>query len=351
MLSKLSFLRSIRWKLFLYFMGAMLLAAASIMLLFGPPPPISPPLRQKGEVRAAFLQGGLCVLIISSGAAFLLSLNFLRPLLKMRKVSEKLACGDFSTRIGLNSNDELGDLARAFDSMASRLEENIEGRIRLAGDISHELNSPLAAIRVNIEALLDGVTDIRNEEEREKALSSMLYQTKRISVLVEDLLELAKFEARAVKMSMAPFAASEPVKRVIESVSPTAAKKRITVDHDIRDEELRVLGDKTRITQVMQNLVNNAIQHNSEGVHVRVSVKREAGSVRFSVADDGIGIPAHELENVFKRFHRLDKRAQTPPGSGLGLAIASGIIGAHGSRISVESPGKGTRFFFSLPTV
>lgn len=314
--------------------------------------PLGPPARSKGIIGATLLQGVLCALAISSGAAFLLSWNFLRPILKMRKASEKLSRGDFSARIEMKGGDEIGELAGAFDSMSSKLKENIEGRMRLMGDISHEINSPLTAIRVNTEAMLDGIIDVQNEAEREKVLSSMLHQTRRISALVDDLLELAKFEAGAIKMNMEPFTAAEPVNSVIESVRLAASGKKMTVECDIQDESLKARGDKGRITQVLQNLVNNSIQHNSEGIHIKVSLRREDGRVRYSIEDDGVGIPAQELENVFKRFHRIDRGTEADrSGSGLGLAIVKEIIEAHGGRISVSSPGKGTQFFFSLPAV
>lgn len=311
--------------------------------------PVGPPSPSKKKVRETLLKGTLTVFFLISVAALVISWNFVRPILKMKRVAEKLAKGDFSTKINLKNKDEMGALADTFDYMSSKLKENIEGRMKLMGDISHEINSPLSAVRVNIEATLDGVIDINDIKEREKVLNSILNQIQRISMLVRDLLELSKFEARIIKMDIKPFSVLEPLKSVVESLEQTASEKNISISLKIAENNLKAIGDETRIAQVIQNLVSNAINHNPPGTNVTVEVSRKNDGVFFLVEDNGIGIPENEIESVFKRFYQVKSgRNKERKGSGLGLAIVKEIIEAHGSLIKVESHGKSTRFFFSI---
>jgi two-component system sensor histidine kinase ResE len=220
--------------------------------------------------------------------------------------------------------------------------------MKLMGDISHELNTPLAAIRVNTEAILDGV--VSGEEDKTKKLNSILNQTKRLSYLVDDLLELAKFETGEVSLVTEPFLIMETVSRAVETSEILAQKKNDRIIIDSENENLKALGDARRITQVITNLVNNAIHHNPEGIEIKITVSESPTQVTVSVEDSGTGIPKEELEDIFRRFHKVDRsRTRRESGSGLGLAIVKEIIESHNTTIKVESEeSKGTKFTFSL---
>lgn len=286
--------------------------------------------------------------IIACIVALFFSDSFTKPIRKMEEAARSMAQGDFSHRMNLNRRDELGYLAEAFDHMSRRLKKHIESRMKLMGDISHELNTPLTTIQASAETMFDGM--VTTEEERKKYLKSILNQSKRLAYLISDIAELSKFEAGEVRVNRVTFNAVDPVRRAIESSSLMAGRKDIRVKSAVSDENLKVMGDPDRILQIIQNLLNNAIQHNPSGIEILISIKKDGEKTLFSVQDNGKGIPENELENIFERFHKVDKaRTSGESGSGLGLAIVREILDAHGETISVTSSDKGSIFSFHLP--
>lgn len=287
--------------------------------------------------------------IIACIVALFFSNSFTKPIRKMEEAARSMAQGDFSHRMNLKRNDELGFLADAFDHMSRRLKMHIESRMKLMGDISHELNTPLTTIQASAETMYDGM--VTAEEERRKYLKSILNQSKRLAYLISDIAELSKFEAGEVRVNKVTFDAVEPVRRAIESSALMAGRKDIKVRSVIENEKLTVVGDPDRILQIIQNLLNNAIQHNPTGIEVLISIKEDKDKVLFSVQDHGKGIPENELDNIFERFHKVDKaRTSGESGSGLGLAIVREILNAHGEKIWVTSSDKGSVFSFHLPS-
>lgn len=286
--------------------------------------------------------------IIACIVALFLSNSFTKPICKMEEAARSMAMGDFSHRMNLNRKDELGYLAEAFDHMSRRLQKHIESRMKLMGDISHELNTPLTTIQASAETMYDGM--VTTDEERNKYLKSILNQSKRLAYLINDIAELSKFEAGEVRVNKVSFDAVEPVRRAIESSALMAERKDIAVQSVIDDENLKAEGDPDRILQIIQNLLNNAIQHNRQGIEIVISVKQDGNKVKFSVQDNGRGIPENELNYIFERFYKVDKaRTSGESGSGLGLAIVREILEAHGEKISVISSEKGSIFSFHLP--
>ena len=308
--------------------------------------PMSPP----GHVERMILDSFLIAVVVSSLVSLFLANSFTKPIRKMEEAARCMAKGDFSHKMHLNRKDELGYLADAFDEMSFRLKKNIENRMRLMGDISHELNTPLTTIQASTEVMYDDM--VTTDEERKKYLKSILNQAKRLSYLIDDITELSKFEAGMVKINKMAFEAVDPVKRAVESAGFLAKRKGMTINTTIEDENIKAFGDPDRILQTIQNLVNNAVHHNSRGTSINVSVVKEDDKVLFSVEDDGKGIPEDELESIFQRFHKVDKsRTSGDSGSGLGLAIIKEILEAHGEEIQVTSSSKGSKFFFYLPSV
>lgn len=294
------------------------------------------------------LNSVLIATIIAFILAVFMSRSFTRPIRRMGEAARSMAQGDFTHKMKLNRKDELGILADAFDEMSSQLKKNIESRMKLMGDISHDLSTPLTTIRASAEAIHDGVID--TEEGRNRYLESILNQTRRLSFLINDITELSKFEAGEVKINKTLFDVMEPVQRAVESAGFLARKKDMQIEIFIEDENLQALGDAEKILQAIQNLINNAVQHNPPGTKIRISATKEEKKVLFSVEDNGQGIPEEEIENIFDRFHKVDKaRTSGDSGSGLGLAIVEEILKAHGEEIFVTSSHKGSRFFFYLP--
>jgi len=309
---------------------------------------LEPPQRMKRRMNSIVSNSILTASIIAFIAAIFLAGSYTHPIMKMREAAGKMARGDFSCKMDLKRRDELGYLANAFDEMALKLKKNIESRMKLMGDISHDLNTPLTTIRASVEAMIDGMID--DEESRKKYLESILSQTKRLSFLINDITELSRFEAGAITINKEPFEVVEPIGRATESAKIISQRKSIDISTFIDPEDLQALGDSERILQALQNLVNNAVQHTPSGTKIKISSVKEGGKALFSVEDDGRGIPEDELENVFKRSYKVDKaRTSGESGAGLGLAIVKEILEAHGSKVSVTSSNKGTRFFFYLP--
>ncbi|MBK9226025.1 MAG: ATP-binding protein [Ignavibacteria bacterium] len=221
-------------------------------------------------------------------------------------------------------------------------------RNEFMGNVAHELRTPIFAIQLSIETLLDGA--INDEEVNEDFLSRALNQTKRLKELVDDLISISKFET-GVKMSMRYFPIAKAVEETVGELSNLASNKNVHLEFaNGYAEDLTAFGDEKRLRQVIINLVDNAIKYTPQEGRVIVSLDVKEKEVSVIVKDDGIGIPKKDLPRIFERFYRVDKaRSRDIGGSGLGLSIVKHILEAHSSHIKVESEvDKGTKFEFSL---
>jgi signal transduction histidine kinase len=268
------------------------------------------------------------------------------PLREMVGAARAMARGDYERRVTATSRDEVGELARAFNTMAAELAEVDRVRKDLVANASHELRTPIGALRARLENLVDGV-----EAPDPAVLSGLLEQTERLSDLVEQLLDLSKLESGAVPLEREPVRASELLGRVAREWTPVAAERHVRVDVDVQPPELEVVCDERRIEQVLGNLVANAVRHSPDGAAVVLAAARRNGGVRYEVRDEGPGIPAEEADRVFERFYRSDRgRSHDEGGSGLGLAISRWIVELHGGTIRVEDQvPHGCRMAVDLP--
>ncbi|MDQ7825772.1 MAG: HAMP domain-containing sensor histidine kinase [Candidatus Eremiobacteraeota bacterium] len=300
------------------------------------------------EVSISLLQSILIAICITSLIAFFFARSLTRPVEEMEAAANRLAHGDFSSRIKSKRQDELGVLADAFDDMTTKIENNLKSRTRMMLDISHELSTPLTIIHGTVEALLDGI--IESDEDKKRHLQSILIQIQQLSYLLNDVTDLSKFETGEIKLDLGEFLINEPLRGLIEASGIVARKKDITLTWETEGSAIKVAGDQRRIMQIMRNLINNAIVHNPPGTTIGVAVREEGDSVRFSVEDDGAAIPSEELDYIFERFYKVDKsRKSDASGAGLGLAIVKEILAVHGSTIAVTLLPKGKVFYFSLP--
>jgi PAS domain S-box-containing protein len=219
---------------------------------------------------------------------------------------------------------------------------------RFVADASHEMRTPVAALKGMLELLVDGAQDV--PEVRDDFMRTMQVEVDRLGRLVADLLTLAQLEAGSLRVAPAPESAAELLEGVARVMTTLAEQAGVTLSVEVPDTDLRVLADRDRIAQVLLSFTDNALKHSPTGATVHLSAQRRDGSVRLEVADEGVGIDADELSRVFERFYRSDA-ARAGGGAGLGLAIAKEIVEAHGSTIDVTStPGSGTTFGFELPT-
>jgi PAS domain S-box-containing protein len=214
--------------------------------------------------------------------------------------------------------------------------------------VSHELRTPIAAIKGFAETLrLGGLDDAKN---RLRFIKIIEKHADKLGWLVEDILTLNAMESGKLKPQCETIPVREFTKRFIDSISPIAARRDVTITIDI-DKDLEVTADPHHLTRILQNLIDNAIKYNVKGGNVRVEAALESKLVRVSVHDTGIGIPAHDVPLIFQQFHRSETaKALAIGGSGLGLYIIKSIVESNGGQIWAEStPGKGSTFHFTLP--
>jgi signal transduction histidine kinase len=288
---------------------------------------------------------GLVAVALALGMVQLLAHGMTYPLREMVSAARAMARGDYARRVTATSRDEVGELARAFNAMATELEEVDRMRKDLVANVSHELRTPISALRALLENLIDGVEPVERS-----TLETTLRQVERLGGLVEQLLELSKLESRAVPLDRARIDLRPVVEQVLEESRPQAESRRVVLALD-GDPEVGLRADEHRLHQVVANLVSNAVRHSPEGGRVLVSIAGDDGRARFEVADQGPGIAPDEAERVFERFYRSDHaRTATEGGSGLGLAIARWIVELHGGTIRAEpAQPHGCRMVVELP--
>lgn len=327
------------------------------------------PVRQNGEIAGALLlsadlapvdsalweltQQLLLAALAAGVVAVALALGFARtlsaPLVRLSQAAGALAGGRLETRVQPGGSLELRDLGESFNQMADDLGRLDRQRRAFVADASHELRTPVAAIRALAEPLL---TDTRGDLALYKEhLSDIVHECDRSARLVERLLDLARLDARQ-ELSAAPAEAvdlSEALSAVVHELQPLARKRNVSLELDAPPVGARL--DVRLLEAVVGNLVENAVKYTPAGGQVRVSVTPGDREAVIRVSDTGRGIPPEHLPHIFERFYRVDKaRARATGGTGLGLAIASEAAALLGGRISVSSEvGKGSTFTFTLP--
>ncbi|HET6713268.1 MAG TPA: ATP-binding protein [Actinomycetota bacterium] len=293
-----------------------------------------------------FLAAGAIAAVIALAISRWLARGMTQPLRDMAEAARRMETGDYSTRVHTNSRDEVGQLAVAFNRMSAELELLETSRRDLVANVSHELKTPITAIRAHLENLLDGV-----EEPNHEVLQVMLAQSERLGRLVEQLLDLSKLESGEMPLRREEVSLGPLVTQVMSEIEVASADRDVDVRSDVPDDLPSIEADPERVHQVIFNLVDNAVRFTPEGGEVRIEAHRHNGSVEVSVADTGVGIPPEALPRLFERFYRVDPaRAREDGGTGIGLAIARSVVEAHGGTIRAESePGQGSTFTFDLP--
>ena len=304
------------------------------------------PLSLSQAISRFLIWGALLAIAIALLFTFFLSRRILAPVKSLTLAAKRLGQGDFSQRVPFKDKSEVGELAQTFNSMASDLERAEKLRRNMVADIAHELRTPLSNVRAYLEAVRDGV--IKPDE---KTIRSIDEEAVLLSRLVDDLQELSIAEAGELKLDCQAEDVPKLIKQSVAAVQEQAAAKIVSIFVDLPDELPLVNIDSHRISQVLRNLLENAVAHTSEGDTITVTARQQGSWVKVSVADTGEGIPDEELPNIFERFYRVDKsRARATGGSGLGLTIARRLIETHGGKIEAQSePGKGSCFSFTIP--
>jgi signal transduction histidine kinase len=296
------------------------------------------------------LAGAVVVAALLAGATGrLLSRRIARPLEALARAADAVADGDLSQQVPADKDiRELHSLGEGFNNMTASLRRSEEAKNAFVADVTHELRTPLTVINGTIETLEDGAID--DHEGRGPLLKSMQAETKRLIRLVNDLLVLTRADAGALNLKLESIDLGELVRVRCDSLSTLAAPRRVKITADI-GEQAEVWGDADRLTQVLDNLLDNAIRHAPEGSSVTVMIQREGAKICCAVHNQGAGIPSQQLPLIFERFYRVDtSRNRHSGGSGLGLAIVRSLVLAQSGHITADSlEGQGTTITFWLP--
>ena len=299
------------------------------------------------EILKIFLENVLLVAIIAALIAFLISKRLTKPLMELNNAAKKIADGDFKQRVSIEAQNELGELGETFNNMADSIEQLENMRSSFIANVSHDLRTPMTTIIGFVEGIMDGTIP---PEKHEWYLSIVLDESKRLSRIVTDLLDLSKLEQGSFKIEMRDFDLNELIRLNIIKSEKRITEKNIQLSVGFKSENLRVTADKDAVQRVLTNLFDNAIKFTEEGGFIDVNTGIKDGKAYVSVQNSGVGIEKKELLHIFDRFYKTDKsRSLDKNGAGLGLYIVKSIISAHNERIWAESePGKFTRFSFTL---
>ncbi len=304
-----------------------------------------------GDLLPRLLWSGAIALVVSMGLAALLAYSITRPLDRIAHAAEEVAAGSYEQRLQISTPKEIARLVTSFNRMARQVQATLQSQQDLVANVSHELKTPLTSIQGYSQALLDGTA--RNAAAQQRAATIIHEETGRMRRLVDELLELARLESGQVDLEREPVDVAELVRDCAARFSAVAEKTGSVLDAQV-PATLPVMGDSDRLSQVLGNLVDNALKHSRdarEGGRVLISGESQGESVLCSVTDNGPGIPAEELPRIFERFYQVEKsRVRRGGGAGLGLAIAREIVEGHGGCLLAESvEGLGTRITMKLP--
>jgi heavy metal sensor kinase len=311
--------------------------------------PLQPFLERKARLGHWLLASGIAALAVFSTLAFYLCGLWLRPWRTAADAARRLGSGDLSeARLPVTSDDaELAQIVESFNALLERLKASHRRQQQFVADAAHELRTPLAALRAEIEVALRRP---RSGGEYEQTLHLNRLELERLSTLVENLLALARLDSSESPLDRLPANLAAICRDVAEHLAPLAGAQGLRLILDVPDE-LIVSGDALGLERAVRNLVENAIRHTHAGEEIVIRAGAENSEARITVIDRGVGIAPEDLPRIFDRFYRVDTaRNRAHGGAGLGLSIVKAIVEAHGGTVSVESKlGAGSTFTLRLP--
>ena len=276
---------------------------------------------------------------------FFLARQLTRPLTQMELSANAIARGNFSFRAPETGSRETRALAKSFNEMAVQMESLETSRRDFIANVSHELRSPLTSIQGYLQGIQDGTFP---PEDQGKYLSVALEETQRLSKLVSGLLNLSRIERDDIPLNYTDFDLNELARRVLITKEAQIEEKHIEVSVDFAEEACTVSADRDQITQVLVNLLDNALKFTPEGGQIAMSTRTDQKKAVFRISDSGPGISAEDAPHVFDRFYKADKAHTTGHGTGLGLAICKKIVEKHGEHIQLAAAETGAAFEFTL---
>lgn len=290
----------------------------------------------------------IAAFIISFAVVWLFTYRLVQPLRNMAAAAHSFGEGNFSVRVPVTSDDEIGQLATAFNNMADSLATSESSSRSFVANVSHELKTPMTTIAGFIDGILDGTIP---PEKEKHYLGIVSQEIKRLSRLVRTMLDLSRIDSGALQLRPTRFDLTNTILVALLSFEQKIEEKKIEVKGLENTESLYVEGDPDMLHQVVYNLIDNAVKFTNEGGYLKLGVAQANGRTTVSVENSGPGIAPDELPKVFERFYKTDKsRSRDKNGMGLGLYIVRTIIRQHGGEITAESrPDRFTRFEFWIP--
>jgi two-component system OmpR family sensor kinase len=308
---------------------------------------LAPMYAQLNRLAVHLTLAGLGVVVVGLAVGWWLVGQALKPIAHISTAAEKIASGDLSNRIEVTEGkSELGQLAAVLNNSFERLEKSFEQQRQFTADASHELRTPVSVILTQVQLALSRE---RKPEEYREILTTCERAAERMRKLVNQLLVLARVDSGEFELHREEYDLADIANESLEMIKPLATQKKVTLQPTVTSVKASV--DAIKVGQVLINLLNNAVQHNPEGIEVRLSLQQEGDKAILRIRDNGVGIPQEAIAHLFDRFYRLEKsRTHVKGNTGLGLAISKAIVEAHGGEIRVKSVrGQGTEFTVELP--
>lgn len=287
-----------------------------------------------------------CVFLTGSIVFLVIADIFVKPLTRLTNAIKELSNGNYNVRVDNVGQDEISKLNQGFNQMARQLAKQDETRQKFISDISHEFQTPLTSIQ--------GFANILKEEDlpkeqRVKYANIILYNSKRLSSLAKNMLQLTLLDREEIELELTNYSLVEQMNRVISTQENQAMEKNIEIVFEMPKKEIFIEGDEQRLEQVWTNIISNAIKYTNEGGLITITMKKNSKDIEVSIEDTGIGMSKEVVSHIFERFYREDK-ARNVEGNGLGLAIVKSIVDLHHGKIDILSQvDVGTNFIVRLP--
>ena len=305
------------------------------------------------QIRDAYLRDinnviigiSLIMIIVVISISIFLSQQISKPIIVVSKMTDSIKKGGYDQTLEYESSIvEIDNLINSINNLSKELYNMENMRKRLTSDISHELRTPLTSIQTHLEAMIDGIW-----EPSEQRLISVNEEVIRISHLVNQLKNLAKFDSEESKLDISEVDLKQLVRNIIYNNESYALEKNININSSL--EDIRAFIDKEKISQVIINLISNAIRYTNDNGEIFIKLYKVEDFIKISVKDNGIGIPKESVDYIFERFYRVDKsRCRNTGGTGVGLTICKSIIDLHGGNIEVKSElNIGSEFIITIP--
>jgi len=287
---------------------------------------------QQNQARASWVIGGLCVLL-AAGIAWWIARVLLAPVKRVAGATHRLAAGDYGSRVAVSSNDEVGQLARDFNSLAHTLQRNEQMRREFMADVSHELRTPLGVLHGELEAMEDGVRRLDAQ-----AVRSLQHEVGMLNQLVTDLYDLSLADVGALTYRKTDADLRELLEPGIDAFRERLAAAGLRLELALPAQPLMVFADERRLQQLFSNLVLNSCRYTDAGGVLRIAAREEAGVIAIDLMDSAPGVDAALLPRLFERFFRGEgSRNRASGGAGLGLSICRSIVEAHGGTIEAKA--------------